>query len=128
MQAAFAVPPFSLPPPAGATHDMIKYPNWAVQTGGTGPVHGSGIAHDARLSPDFLAGGGALVAGYFSGSASFGSTLLTSRGQEDVFVMHVTAAGAIDWAVQAVGSSYSYGIAHDSVGGALVAGYFSGKA
>jgi hypothetical protein len=73
------VPPFSLPPPAGAMHDMIENPNWAVQTGGTGTVRGFGIAHDARLSPDFLAGG-ALVTGDFSGNASFGSTLLTSRG------------------------------------------------
>eukprot|EP00900_Chrysochromulina_parva_P009829 jgi/Chrpa1/18848/Chrysochromulina_OHIO_Genome00026170-RA len=110
-------------------NDMIENPNWAVQTGGTGTVRGFGIAHDARLSPDFLAGG-ALVTGDFSGNASFGSTLLTSRGKEDAFVMHVTAVGAIDWAVQAGGASHDQGIsiAHDGAGGAFVTGSFSDKA
>ncbi|KOO25904.1 pkd domain-containing protein [Chrysochromulina tobinii] len=100
----------------------IESPKWAVQTGGTGPVLGFGIEYDGV--------GGALVSGYFSGQASFGSTSLTSRGAEDAFVMHVTASGAIDWAVQAGGESVteSNGIAHDGVGGALVTGYFSGQA
>ncbi|KOO27778.1 pkd domain-containing protein, partial [Chrysochromulina tobinii] len=100
----------------------IESPEWAVQTGGTGPVLGFGIAHDGA--------GGALVTGYFGGHASFGSTSLTSRGTEDAFVMHVTASGAIDWAVQAGGASHDqgYSIAHDGAGGALVTGYFSGQA
>ncbi|KOO53740.1 pkd domain-containing protein [Chrysochromulina tobinii] len=105
----------------------IESPEWAVQTGGTGLVLGSGIAHDGA--------GGALVTGYFSGQASFGSTSLTSRGTEDAFVMHVTASGAIDWAVQAGGASYIYGsqdqglgISYDGAGGALVTGFFSGNA
>ncbi|KOO31616.1 pkd domain-containing protein [Chrysochromulina tobinii] len=100
----------------------IESPKWAVQTGGTGPVLGFGIEYDGV--------GGALVSGYFSGQASFGSTSLTSRGTEDAFVMHVTASGAIDWAVQAGGASQDqgYGIAHDGAGGALVTGFFSGNA
>ena len=96
--------------------------DWAIQAGGTSYDGGYGIAHDGA--------GGALVTGYFSGEASFGSTSLTSRGEYDVFVMHVTASGAIDWAIQAGGTSYDggYGIAHDGAGGALVTGYFSGEA
>ena len=96
--------------------------DWAIQAGGTSYDGGYGIAHDGA--------GGALVTGYFSGEASFGSTSLTSRGMQDAFVMHVTASGAIDWVVQAGGTSYDggFGIAHDGAGGALVTGYFSGEA
>jgi len=92
--------------------------DWAVQAGGENVASGRGIAHDGA--------GGALVTGYFSGQASFGSTSLTSRGTTDAFVMHVTASGAIDWAVQAGGESATSGrgIAHDGAGGALVTGYF----
>ena len=93
---ALPLPPFSPPPPVGAKNNMstIESSQWAVvQTRGTDLVLGSGIAYDGA--------GGALVTGYFSGHASFGSTFLTSRGTEDAFVMHVTASGAIDWAVQA---------------------------
>ena len=96
--------------------------DWAVQAGGASHDPGYGITHDGA--------GGALVTGFFSGNASFGSTLLTSRGSDDAFIMHVTASGAIDWAVQAGGASvdHSCGIAHDGAGGALVTGYFSGNA
>jgi hypothetical protein len=96
--------------------------DWAIQTGGTSYDGGYGIAHDGT--------GGALVTGYFSGEASFGSTSLTSRGEYDAFVMHVAASGVIDWAAQAGGRSYDrgYGITHDGAGGALVTGYFSGEA
>jgi hypothetical protein len=65
-------------------------------------LNAGGIANDG--------GGGALVTGYFSdGDASFGSTSFTSQGPSwspdpsgpsDAFVMHVTAMGAIDWAVR----------------------------
>jgi hypothetical protein len=106
--------------------------DWAVQAGDDTPssfqspgipdVRGSGIAHDGA--------GGALVTGYFSGKASFGSTSLTFRGKYDAFVMHVTASGAIDWAVQAGGELFdsAEGVADDGVGGALVTGYFGGTA
>jgi hypothetical protein len=47
--------------------------------------------------------------------ASFGSTSLTAQGSADAFVMHVTAAGFIDWVVQAGGTFYTtgWGIAYD---------------
>ena len=55
-----------------------------------------------------------------------GATSLTSSGNYDIFVMHVTSAGVIDWAVRAGGSSHDYGvgIAADGSGGSLVTGYF----
>jgi hypothetical protein len=93
--------------------------DWAVQAGGRYFDVPNGIAYDGA--------GGALVTGYFTGSSFFGSTLLASRGGSDIFVMHVTASGAIDWAVQAGGTldDEGLGIAYDGVGGALVTGYFS---
>ena len=100
--------------------------DWAVQAGGASSDNhiGSrfGIVHDGA--------GGALVTGYFSGEASFGLTSLTSRGEFDAFVMHVTASGAIDWAIQAGGafSDGGYGIAYDGAGGALVTGSFYSNA
>jgi hypothetical protein len=96
--------------------------DWAAQAGGTDRTYARGITNDG--------GGGALVTGYFSGEASFGSTSLTSRGVDDAFVMHVTKAGAIDWAVQAGGTDWTYArsIANDGGGGALVTGYFYGEA
>ena len=98
--------------------------DWVIQAGSTSyySSYGNGIAHDGA--------GGALVTGFFTGWASFGSLSLTSKGSSDAFVMHVTASGAIDWAVQAGGVSHDngYGIAHDGTGGALVTGYFSDDA
>ena len=96
--------------------------DWAIQVDGTSDVRSSGIATDGA--------GGALVTGSFDGNAFFGATLLTSRGDFDPFVMHVTASGTIDWVVQAGGESYNLanGIAHDGAGGALVTGDFRGVA
>jgi hypothetical protein len=98
--------------------------DWAVQAGGADTnTGGYGIAHDGA--------GGALVIGDFNGKVSFGSTSLIGQGISDAFVMHVTASGAIDWAVQAGGADTKTGgfsIAHDGAGGALVAGDFDGNA
>ena len=96
--------------------------DWAIQAGGMGSDPGYAIAQDGM--------GGALVTGDFSGKASFGSTTLVSRGSYDAFVMHVTASGVIDWAVQAGGASNDEGrgIAHDGLGGAFVIGSFAGTA
>ena len=96
--------------------------DWAVQAGGTSSDEGTGIACDGA--------GGAFVTGAFSGKALFGSASLVSRGYQDVFVMHVTASGVIDWAVQAGGRTdeQGTGIAYDGAGGAFVTGSFSGEA
>ena len=57
--------------------------DWAAQAGGTSEDRGYGIVHDGA--------GGALVTGYFSGEASFGSTLLTNlKGTATCFVASLT--------------------------------------
>ena len=71
--------------------------DWAVRAGGSSIDYGYGIASDGS--------GGGLVIGSFQGTATFGATSLTSSGGYDIFVMHVTSAGVIDWAVRAGGSS-----------------------
>ena len=108
---------------------------WAASVLATTNSYGYGIATDG--------GGGALVTGYFRGEATFGPAILTSEGLSDVFVMHVTALGVIDWAVKAGGelegagfgialNDYSdtvvFGIArpNTTIQGALVTGYFKG--
>jgi hypothetical protein len=109
--------------------------DWAVQAGGTSSDGGYGITTDGV--------GGALVTGGFRGEATFGPTVLTSEGLSDVFVMHVTALGVIDWAVKAGGKlegagfgialkvypdTFMVGIArpNNTIQGALVTGYFKG--
>ena len=96
--------------------------DWAVQAGGTNDAKGSAIVYDGA--------GGAFVTGDFMGNVTFGSTWLQSRGSSDSFVMHVTASGDIDWAIQAGGDMYDAGkgIAYDGEGGALVTGRFMGDA
>ena len=97
--------------------------DWAIKVFGTSEVHCTGIDNDGK--------GGALVTGYFAGSALFGWKALIGLGNDfDAFVMHVTATGSIDWAVQTSGTSLDVanGIAHDGAGGALVTGVFSGVA
>ena len=45
--------------------------------------------------------GNALVTGWFKGTVTFGDgTSLTSRGGLDVFVMKVTSAGSVAWAMK----------------------------
>lgn len=49
------------------------------------------------------AAGNVYVAGYFSGTATFGSTTLISTGGDDAFVAKLTSAGTYLWAVRAGG-------------------------
>ena len=101
---------------------------WAVRAGGSGN-DGAGY----KMGVD--AGGNALVTGYFTNTASFGSSpaaiALTSAGGYDVFVAKFGAAtGACTWAVRAGGSGNDLGsgMTVDAGGNALVTGSFSGTA
>ena len=78
--------------------------------------------------------GGAIFTGSFTGTASFGTTTLTSpagaasyaAAVPDVFVVRVNSTGDVVWAIQAGGdgSDEAYSIAPDGAGGALVTGSF----
>src|SRR5713101_3673598 len=95
---------------------------WAAKAGGSDIDIGYGIAADAS--------GNVYVTGFFSGTATFGSTNLSSSGLEDIFVAKYDAAGTLQWARQAGGSAYDegLGIAVDGTGNVFVIGFFQGNA
>src|SRR5262249_12900354 len=72
--------------------------------------------------------GNAVVAGYFQSTVDFGSGLLTSAGGMDCFIAKYNPQGALLWAKRFGGPSHDEirGVATDSGGNIIVAGYFSG--
>jgi ELWxxDGT repeat protein len=95
---------------------------WAIKAGSSTHDEGMGIALDSS--------GHAYVTGYFKGTATFGSTSLTSSGSQDIFIAKLSSSGSWQWVVKAGGSSNDYGkgIAVDSSGNAYVTGIFQGTA
>ena len=108
----------------GAAHFIAKYNNagtaiWAQPIGG-GTDDGSGmVAVDAA--------GNSYFTGWFSGTAAFGNTNLTSQGLDDFFAAKFDTAGNLLWLKQAGGTNYDrgYGIAVDSFGNSYAAGFFA---
>jgi hypothetical protein len=95
---------------------------WATKAGGTASDTGRGVS--------ILSDGSAIVTGWFSGTATFGSTTLTSAGNSDVFVAKIDASGTYVWATQAGGSTFDNGLAISTLsdGSAIVTGYFRSTA
>jgi hypothetical protein len=97
---------------------------WATQAGGTGYDQGYGVS----ALPD----GSSIVTGYFSDTATFGSTTLTSAGIYDVFTAKMNADGTWAWATQAGGTGGDVGIGRGISalpdGSSIVTGYFNGTA
>jgi hypothetical protein len=98
---------------------------WATQAGGSSGDIGQGIS----ALPD----GSSIVTGYFQGTATFGSTTLTSGAPPpttDVFVVKVDPSGAYVWATQAGGTSgdVGYGVSALPDGSSIVTGDFRGTA
>jgi hypothetical protein len=95
---------------------------WVRQAGGTVDDNGNGISVDGS--------GNCYVAGCFEGTASFGSTDLTSSGSEDIFLAKLDSNGNWQWARQAGGANPDYGraVSVDGSGNCHVTGYFTGTA
>jgi len=97
---------------------------WARRGGGSSTDHGLGVAVDSS--------GNALVSGSFVGSATFGSTTLTSAGSQDAFLAKLNSAGVFKWALGTHASpgalAAGLGVAVDSSGNAYLAGFFDGVA
>lgn len=94
---------------------------WATKAGGTGSLDGGyAIAIDAA--------GNSYVTGWFSGTAAFGSTTLTTVGNVDVFIAKLDPAGNFLWAHGFGGDAgdVGHGIATDAAGNSYVTGSFSG--
>ena len=106
---------------AGLSLASITVP-WATQAGGT--------SVDVSYGVSTLADGSSIVTGRFDGTATFGSTTLTSAGSTDVFVAKVDASGAYAWATKAGGTSgdIGYGLSTLADGSSIVTGQFSGTA
>jgi len=95
---------------------------WVKKAGGTSYDSSSSIAVDAN--------GNSYITGYFYGSATFGTTTLTSSGGSDIFVAKLDINGNWLWAKKAGGTDFDFGnsIAVDANGNSYVTGYFSGSA
>ncbi|HLK44761.1 MAG TPA: hypothetical protein VKT18_02175, partial [Acidimicrobiales bacterium] len=95
---------------------------WATSAGGSGDDAGLGVAA--------FADGSCVVTGYFTGTATFGTTTLTSGGGRDAFVASLKADGTLSWAVSAGGTGDDSGqaIAGFLDGSVTVVGSFSGTA
>ena len=93
---------------------------WARNAGGSSSDYCNSIAVDVN--------GNSYVTGSFQGSATFGSTTLTTVGYDDIFVAKLDSNGNWLWARNAGGSSpdFGYGIAVDASGNSYVTGYFGG--
>ncbi len=95
---------------------------WAKRAGGTNNDYGQSIVTDGN--------GNCYITGYFAGSATFGTTTLTSSGSSDVYVAKQNAAGDWIWAVKGGGASDDRGfsIALDADDNIYITGYFTGTA
>ena len=91
---------------------------WAKNAGGTYNDYGYSIAVDAS--------GNSYITGCFCGSATFGSTTLTSNGDYDIFIAKLDNCGNWLWANNAGGTSDDRGtsIAVDASRNSYVTGYF----
>jgi len=96
---------------------------------------GGGTAIDEGADVSALTDGGALITGYFRGSATFGpgevnQTIISGTNENGFFVARYNADGTLAWAKQAVGSGSNAGrgIVGLSDGSALVTGSFSSTA
>ena len=91
---------------------------WAKRAGGSGYEQGLKI----KTLPD----GSSLVTGYFQGSASFGTTTLTTFGGNDIFVAKLDANGNWLWASRAgsSGNDNGNGLAALPDGSSIITGSF----
>jgi hypothetical protein len=107
-------------PPGSRTNYAAKYDAsgklvWAQQFGGD-----ANEGSDRELAVD--GAGNVYVVGSFTGSATFGSTTLTSAGMSDAFMTKLDASGNFIWAMKMGGANddRGNGVAVDSSGNALI--------
>lgn len=95
--------------------------SWLIRAGGT--------SQERALSIDANDSGNIVIAGYFYGSTTFGTTQLTSQGQQDIFIAKYDSSGTLLWARQAGGTNSDLGnsVKFDNAGNVIVTGEFSGS-
>ncbi len=95
---------------------------WATQSTGAGD--------DYSYSVSALSDGSSIITGFFSGSATFGATTLTSAGPDAAFTAKLNANGSYAWATQSglTGSVAGTGVSALSDGSSIITGGFTGSA
>lgn len=108
-----------------ARYDSSGSVTWVQKAGGNDSIYG-----DQGWSVRTDLAGNAYVTGYFSGTASFGSTNIATSGFDDVFVAKYATNGQTLW-VERIGGSgidIGYALALDTSNNVSVAGFFYGTA
>jgi hypothetical protein len=93
---------------------------WWHRFGGQGNDQCMGVAHDPVNDA-------IVVTGWFSGAnVAFGSHILSTAGNKDVFVARIDDKGAVSWATrgQGAGDQEAHDVAIDGQGNAIVTGRF----
>ncbi len=95
---------------------------WAIRAGGIGNDIGYCISIDSA--------GNSYVTGQFQGTASFGTIMLNSIGESDIFIAKADANGNWLWAQQGGGisSDGGTGISADSAGNCYITGSYHASA
>lgn len=96
----------------------INAQQWALQAGGTNNDEGTSIIADKN--------GHIYATGFFSSTATFGTTTLTSAGSYDGYLTKYDTSGNFIWAKKfgGIGSDYPFVIATDTNGNIVLAGAF----
>ncbi len=96
---------------------------WAIRGGGTTTAYAYGVS----ALPD----GSSIITGLFDGTATFGTTTLTSEtGFQDTFTAKVNADGSYAWASQGGGTGFdtATGVSALPDGSSIITGGFNGTA
>ncbi|MES2284136.1 MAG: SBBP repeat-containing protein [Bacteroidota bacterium] len=91
---------------------------WIKQAGGPGYDEGDAVSNDSD--------GNVYVTGYFSNSANFNGTTISSNGGTDIFIAKYNPIGDLLWLKDAggKGDDYGFGIKVDDTGGLFLTGGF----
>lgn len=95
---------------------------WVFTMGGPGPDRARAVSVDGS--------GNVYVAGRFQGTGTFGGTMLTSAGDDDIFISSFNGNGGFRWALAegGTGTDRAWGVTTDGANSVFVTGLFSGTA
>jgi hypothetical protein len=87
-----------------------------------------GPGNDTAWSVAVNAAGGMAILGAFEGEASFAGQTATSAGDEDIYLLRMSAGGVVEWLKTFGDSAYQVGVAvtFDPQGGVAIAGTADG--
>ncbi len=87
-------------------------------------------AGDYAYGVSARANGSSIITGSFNGTATFGTTSLTSAGSADTFTAKVNANGSFVWATRGggTGNDSALGVSVRANGSSIITGYFDGTA